>query len=171
VIRAGALHYLALHERARRSVARDTGASAFIHRPTTAAKHRRFLPAPFFVQFKFQPSAARAVFGVPLHELVDRVVPIAEIWGREGSELLEALTPLEGNTRAFVAAREGSLLRRLDRGKAMSGREACGDRGMAELALEHGFYDQARLNAEFRALLRVTPRDFLRGRLPFATPR
>jgi hypothetical protein len=38
--------------------------------------------------------------------------------------------------------------------------------GWAHLAVEHGFYDQAHLNAEFRALLRVAPRDFLAGRFP-----
>jgi AraC-like DNA-binding protein len=45
-----------------------------------------------------------------------------------------------------------------------------GTAGWADLALEHGFYDQAHLNAEFRALLRAAPRDFLAGRLPFAAP-
>lgn len=40
----------------------------------------------------------------------------------------------------------------------------------ADLALEHGLYDQPHLNAEFRALLGVAPREFLAGRLPFATP-
>jgi AraC-like DNA-binding protein len=197
--------------------------------PITAAKHRIFVPAPFFVQFSFQPSAARAVFGVPLHEMVDRIVPIDELWGRAGSELLDALAPLEGRSRALVAALEGSLLRRLDRAKpaadaevvrhaaralercagatgvlALAKRLGVGERalresfrehigvspkryariarirrvasragtaGWADLALEHGFYDQAHLNAEFRALLGVTPRDFLAGRLPFAAPR
>ena len=198
--------------------------------PSTAAKHRIFVPAPFFVQFRFQPAAARAVFGVPLHELVDRVVPIDEIWGRAGSELLDALAPYEGRSRALVTAFEGSLLRRLERVKpaadaefvrraaralergvgattgilALAGRLGVGERAFrqsfrehigvspkryariarirrlvsrvgtakwADLALEHGFYDQAHLNAEFRALLGVAPRDFLAGRLPFAPPR
>jgi methylphosphotriester-DNA--protein-cysteine methyltransferase len=156
-------------------------------------------------------------------------VPIDELWGRAGSELLDALAPLEGRSRALVAALEGSLLRRLDRAKpaadaevvrhaaralercagatgvlALAKRLGVGERalresfrehigvspkryariarirrvasragtaGWADLALEHGFYDQAHLNAEFRALLGVTPRDFLAGRLPFAAPR
>lgn len=197
--------------------------------PTTAAKHRRFVPAPFFVQWKLQPSAARAMFGVPLHELVDWVVPVDELWGREGRELLDALAPFEGRSRAVVAALENTLVRRLGRAKpaahpelvrhaaralargagASAGipalakrlgvsertlREAfrehiglspkryariarirrvvsrAGTARWADLALEHGFYDQAHLNAEFRALLRVAPRDFLAGRLPFVAP-
>jgi AraC-like DNA-binding protein len=198
--------------------------------PITAAKYRMFVPAPSFVQFSFQPAAARAVFGVPLHELVDRVVPIDELWGRAGRELLDALAPLEGRSRALVAALESSLLRRLDRAKpaadaelvrqaacalergagattgilALAKRLGAGERalrqsfrehigispkryariarisrvvsragsmGWAHLAAEHGFYDQAHLNAEFRALLGVTPGDFLAGRLPFAALR
>jgi AraC-like DNA-binding protein len=197
--------------------------------PTTAAEYKSIVPAPFFVQFKFQPSAARAVFGIPLHELVDRIVPIEEIWGRTGSELLDALVPLEGRSRALVATLEGALLRRLDRAKPAGNAELvrhaaralqsgagattgilalakrlgvsertlrqsfrehigispkryariarirrvvsrAGTAGWADLAVEHGFYDQAHLNAEFRALLRVAPRDFLAGRLPFAAP-
>lgn len=202
----------------------------YVAGPITAAKHRMFVPAPFFVQLSFQPSAARAVFGVPLHELVDQIVSIDELWGRAGSELLDALAPFEGRSRALVAALENSLLRRLDRAKptadaefvrhaaralergagaptgipALAKRLGVGERTLREafrehigispkryariarirqvvsragsapwvdLALEHGFYDQAHLNAEFRALLRAAPRDFLAGRLPFAAPR
>lgn len=199
--------------------------------PSTAAKYRIFVPAPFFVQLRFRPSAARALFGVPLHELVDRVVSIDEIWGRAGRELLDAVAPFEGRPRALVGALENVLLRRLDRAKpaatpelvgraaraleraagaptagilALAKRFGVGERTLREafrehvgispkryariarirrvasragsarwvdLALEHGFYDQAHLNAEFRALLRVAPRDFLAGRLPFAAPR
>lgn len=38
--------------------------------------------------------------------------------------------------------------------------------GWAQLAAETGFYDQAHLNAEFRALLGVSPTNFARGNLP-----
>ena len=37
----------------------------------------------------------------------------------------------------------------------------------ARLAAEHDFYDQPHLNAEFRALLGVSPGQFLAGQLPF----
>ena len=169
-----------------------------------------------------------AVLGAPLHELVDRVVPIDEIWGRAGRDLLDALAPVEGRSQALVATLEGALLRRLDRARpaadaelvrhatralatgatagilALAGRLGVGERTLrqsfrehvgispkryariarirrivnragnatwADLALEHGLYDQAHLNAEFRALLGVAPRDFLAGRLPFGEPR
>jgi AraC-like DNA-binding protein len=199
----------------------------FVAGPTTSAKYRRFVPAPSFLHLRFEPSAARAVFGIPLHELVDRVVPLEEIWGRAGRDLRDALAPVEGRSRALVTALEGSLLRRLDRATPTADAElvsraaralgsgagattaipalarglGVGERrlreafrehigvspkryvrierirrvvsqagrgGLADLALEHGFYDQAHLNAEFRALLRVAPRDFLAGRRPFS---
>jgi len=196
--------------------------------PTTAAKYKMLVPAPCFVQLRLEPWAARAVLGAPLHELVDRVVPIDEIWGRAGRDLLDALASLEGRSQALVATLEGSLLRRLDRARpaadaelvrhatralatgatagilALAGRLGVGERTLrqsfrehvgispkryariarirrivnragnatwADLALEHGLYDQAHLNAEFRALLGVAPRDFLAGRLPFGEPR
>ncbi|MCW5807851.1 MAG: helix-turn-helix transcriptional regulator [Deltaproteobacteria bacterium] len=42
-----------------------------------------------------------------------------------------------------------------------------GDRGgLAEVALAAGFYDQAHMNAEFRALAGMTPRQFLAARHP-----
>jgi hypothetical protein len=41
--------------------------------PVTTAKYKMIVPSPCFVQFAFQPWAARAAFGVPLHELVDRI--------------------------------------------------------------------------------------------------
>jgi AraC-like DNA-binding protein len=41
-----------------------------------------------------------------------------------------------------------------------------GSGGWARLAVEHGFYDQAHLNAEFRALLRVSPSQYLAGQFP-----
>ncbi len=196
--------------------------------PSTAATYKLIVPSPFFLQFRFQPGAARAVFGVPLHELVDRIVPIEELWGRPGRELLEAVGPLEGSAGGVAKAFEGVVLRRLDRAKPAAGadlvrhaaralekdaggndlralarRLGAGERtlrqafhehvgvspkryariarirgvarragtmGWAHLVAEHGFYDQAHLNAEFRALLGVTPRDFLARRWPFAAP-
>jgi hypothetical protein len=103
--------------------------------PTTTAAYKQFVPAPFFVQLTLQPGTARAIFGVPLHELADRVVPIEEIWGRAGIELLEALAPLEGRSRAVVTALEGLLLRRLDRAKPAADAELV---RRATRALERG---------------------------------
>jgi AraC-like DNA-binding protein len=198
--------------------------------PATTAKYKRIVPAPFFVQLRLQPGSARAIFGVPLHELAGRVVEVEDIWGRAGAELLDALAPLEGKSRAVVSALEKVLLHRLDRAKpaadtelvrhatralergdasargiaALARRLGVGERalrasfrehiglspkryariarirrvvrrvgstGLARLAVEHGFYDQAHLNAEFRALLRVAPRDFLARRFPLAPHR
>ncbi|WP_169927940.1 helix-turn-helix domain-containing protein [Labilithrix luteola] len=42
--------------------------------------------------------------------------------------------------------------------------------GWARLAADTGFYDQAHLNAEFRALLGVSPTNFARGNLPLPAP-
>jgi AraC-like DNA-binding protein len=41
-----------------------------------------------------------------------------------------------------------------------------GDGRLAEVALDAGFYDQPHMNAEFRALAGVTPREFLAARHP-----
>ncbi|HET9622793.1 MAG TPA: helix-turn-helix domain-containing protein [Kofleriaceae bacterium] len=47
---------------------------------------------------------------------------------------------------------------------------AAGTARWAQLAAAHDFYDQAHLNAEFRALLGVTPGQLVAGELPFTRP-
>jgi AraC-like DNA-binding protein len=188
--------------------------------PSTFAKYRLIVPGPFYVQLVFQPDAARAVFGVPLRELSDRVVDLEDLWGARARELLDRVA--ERQPQAAVFALEDLLARRLAGARAPSARMArraaevlrstpanvqrlAGDLGVSErslrqafldhvgtspkrfariarvlrvvaeagatswarLAAEHDFCDQPHLNAEFRALLGVSPGQWVAGRLPF----
>ncbi len=60
-----------------------------------------------------------------------------------------------------ISPKRFARIARIRRAAANAGRL-----GWAALAAEHGFYDQAHLNAEFRDLLGATPRDFAAGRVP-----
>ncbi|HEX4420667.1 MAG TPA: helix-turn-helix domain-containing protein [Kofleriaceae bacterium] len=196
--------------------------------PSTLAKYKFFVPGPFYVQFIFQPDAARAVFGVPVHELADRVVDLEQVWGRGAHELIERVAARREDPQAAVSAVEHLLAERIRTGAGTRGarlarhatealattdepanvRRLAGELGVSErslrqafldhvglspkryarvarilhvvaeagsaswarLAAQHGFYDQAHLNAEFRAFLRVTPSQYLAKQLPFVRP-
>jgi AraC-like DNA-binding protein len=193
--------------------------------PSTVAKYRRIIPGPFYLQLVLRPDAARAVFGVPLHTLADRVVDLEDLWGTCAREVVERVAPVRDRPQAAVAAieamvadrtrtgaggRGASLVRaaaemlrrapaavnvhRLARDLGVSERSLrqafldhvgtspkrfariarvrrvvaeAGRASWARLAAEHDFCDQPHLNAEFRALLGVSPGQFLAGRLPF----
>jgi AraC-like DNA-binding protein len=192
--------------------------------PSTFAKYRIIAPGPFYLQLVLQPDAARAVFGVALHELADRVVDLEALWGGRATEVLERVASRCDDPQAAVFAIEDLLGPRMRDGARARGarlarraaevlratpaanirrlaedlgaserslrqafldhvgaspkrfariarvRRAVADAGRASwtrLAAEHDFCDQAHLNAEFRALLGVSPGQFLAGRLPF----
>jgi AraC-like DNA-binding protein len=189
--------------------------------PSTFAKYRLIVPGPFYVQLVLKPGASRAVFGVPLHELADRVVDLEDLWGARAHEVIERVAPLRDRPQAAVLALEDLLAERMRaevRGARIARRAAellraapanvrrlAGNLGVSErslrqtfldhvgtapkrfariarvrravddagrtswarLAAEHDFYDQPHLNAEFRALLGVSPGQWLAGRLPF----
>jgi AraC-like DNA-binding protein len=190
--------------------------------PSTVAKYRRIVPGPFYVQLVLRPDAARAVLGVPLHELCDRVVDLEDLWGPRARELVERVAPLR-DPQAAVFGLEALLADRVRtraRGAALARRAAevirrapatanvrrladdlgaserslrqafldhvgtspkrfariarvrrviseAGSASWAQLAAEHAFSDQPHLNAEFRALLGVSPGQWLAGQLPF----
>ncbi|HEY3807683.1 MAG TPA: helix-turn-helix domain-containing protein [Kofleriaceae bacterium] len=193
--------------------------------PSTVAKYRLVVPGPFYVQLVLQPDAARAVLGVPLDELVDRVVDLEDVWGARARELLDRVAPwcdqpqaaifaiaevLADRMRAAARARGATLVRhatealrmapaaatvpRLAHALGVSERSLrqafvehvgtspkrfariervlrvvaeAGTASWARLAAHHDYCDQPHLNAEFRALLGVSPGQFLAGRLPF----
>ena len=194
---------------------------ASVSGPSTVARYRLIVPGPFYVQLVLQPDAARAVFGVPVCELADRVVELADLWGRRADEVLERAAARRDAPQAAVMAIEDLLADRMrDRsnGARLARRAvevlcaaptnvedladnlgvserslrqafldhvgvspkrfariervlgvvaAAGRASWARLAAEHDFCDQAHLNAEFRALLGVTPGRFAAGQLPF----
>ena len=64
------------------------------------------------VSVRFHPGAALPFLGVPLHELVDRSVPLAELWGARGASLADELAAAAPGER--VARLERALRRRLE---------------------------------------------------------
>jgi AraC-like DNA-binding protein len=186
--------------------------------PWTSARYKIFVPGPFFVQLVLRPDAARDVLGVPVRELVDRVVELDQLWGRRAHDVAERAAPhlddpqatafaigellanrvgasathlVRGATQALDA---GASIGRLARDLVTSERSlrqafrdhvgvspkryariarirrvaaAAGSEPWTRLAADHGFYDQAHLNAEFRALLRVSPSEYLAKQFPF----
>jgi AraC-like DNA-binding protein len=190
--------------------------------PSTVAKYRRIVPGPFYVQLVLRPDAARAVLGVPVHELADRVVDLEDLWGARAREVIARAVAVRDQPQAAVRAVEDLFGRRMTAAPpgarlarhaaeairttpAVNVRRLAADLGASErslrqafldhigvspkrfaritrilrvaseagrarwarLAAEHDFYDQAHLNAEFRALLGVTPSRFAAGQLPF----
>jgi AraC-like DNA-binding protein len=63
------------------------------------------------VQVNLTPLGARRVFGVPMHELADQVVPLADLFGREAEHLEERLAEAPHATarlslvESFISAR------------------------------------------------------------------
>jgi len=162
---------------------------------------------------RFRPSAAGVFFGVPMHELTDRTVPLADLWNgaadlvarlKEAATLSGRVARLEqflcerlrriaepalvvGRAVRFIARTGGTgRTRELERAVGVGGRhlerrfrEAVGISPKAfarvirfrrtlaalrsspvawsRLATETGYYDQAHLIREVRALAGVTP--------------
>jgi AraC-like DNA-binding protein len=201
-------------------VAPDGAVKANVAGPSTVAKYKFYAPGPFYVQVAFHADVARAVFGVPVCELADRVVDLHDVWRRDAHEMIERVATRQDDpqaamlaiervlaTRVRAGARAASLARHATEMLATSANVArladdlgaserslrqafldhvgispkryarigrlrrvvadAGRASWAQLAAEHGFYDQAHLNAEFRALLRVSPSQYLANELPF----
>ena len=66
------------------------------------------------VGIRFQPGAASAWLGLPLSEIVDCRVPLAELWQNDAERLFERVTDNRGTTDVMVAL-ESFLLSRLSR--------------------------------------------------------
>jgi AraC-like DNA-binding protein len=66
---------------------------------------------------RFRPGAAHPFFRVPMSELTDGVVPLQELWGAAGSELLDRLmeTPATGS---WINAVESALNTQLEKAEA-----------------------------------------------------
>lgn len=106
------------------------------------------------VQTKLFVAAAHA-----LEENVDdptRIPAIAERVGVSERQLRQVFRDDVG-----LSPKRFARIARIRRAAANAGRV-----GLAALAAENGFYDQAHLNAEFRDLLGATPREFAAGKVP-----
>jgi AraC-like DNA-binding protein len=176
------------------------------------------------IEVRLTPFGARALFGLPMHELTNRVVELDELAGGVGVELVERLWDADGWQRRFgildAALAAGvaqapppssELMWAFGRMRATDGRTAVGaladelgwshrrliarfreqigmapktlarvmrfERvsrllretaapGLAEVAFECGYYDQAHLNRDFKQFAGTTPLDYLASRLP-----
>lgn len=171
----------------------------------------------------FTPLGARAILGVPNHELASRVIELSDVWGARGTQLVDrlgnserwdtrfahldeafsrALQPYGMSAPAVWAWRQlarhsgglpvASLARDIgwsrahftDRFKAEFGlspktaarifrfEHACralkkDPRRLADVALSSGYYDQAHMTREWRALAGSSPRQWIVQELPF----
>jgi AraC-like DNA-binding protein len=208
-------------------VAGDGRADLLVLGPRTRASYLRAKDLRFWVRLRIRPGRARLLCGVPVDELVDRAVPLDDLWDaapgeRLAGELL-ALGPRPGavaerlraelarraaaRTRAdharadlldaavaalsagpgsprlpAVAAELGVSERHLRAlftgGAGLSPRRftrvdrvrrvlaGAGQHRWARLAHDSGYYDQAHMITDFRALMSVSPGAWLAGRLP-----
>ena len=171
------------------------------------------------LELNLTPPAARRLLGVPMHELVNRVVPLDALL--DTGTLLEELAEAPGWEARF-ARLDAELARRLAAGplphpavraaydrlvathgavpvgvlagelgwsrrhlaarfreevgvapKALArllrferALELLGERSLAEIAYECGYFDQPHFNRDFRAFAGVTPGELLARRLP-----
>jgi AraC-like DNA-binding protein len=115
---------------------------------------------------QLRPGAAEALFGIPAHELTGRHTPLADVWGRQVTGILERL------------AEEKTLEQRIDRLETILLTRLPGARGMhpaVARALERfGYtadvgrvvrecgYSHRTLISEFRRAVGLTPKEYTR---------
>jgi AraC-like DNA-binding protein len=117
----------------------------------------------------FRPAGARPFANGPLSELTGRSIPLADAWGREGTELHERLRLAPGHDTRVAILRD-ALERRLGEhaaprrrvcpvarvaGNRMPIRQAAAAAGVSVRTLERGFLSEVGLPPrELRAILR-----------------
>jgi hypothetical protein len=82
--------------------------------PLTQARYKISGALRFTARAVLSPVAARAVLGLPLDALTDRVVPLDELWGRPGRDLrdrMAELAPEAAATALAIAVREHAVQR------------------------------------------------------------
>ncbi|MEV2270419.1 AraC family transcriptional regulator [Nonomuraea africana] len=82
------------------------------------------------VTVRLRPGWARAALGVPVSELVDRIVPLRELWGTEADLLAARVTERPGDEAGLI---EGALLGRL---------AACSPADLSHAGLLHAAVDR-----------------------------
>jgi AraC-like DNA-binding protein len=90
----------------------DGQADIHVAGPRRRAMYKRTTPCAAFVMIVFQPGGAYPFFGVPLADLVDRVMPLRDLWGVDGDEILDLLAGAETNS-VRVTVLEQALVRRM----------------------------------------------------------
>lgn len=93
---------------------RAHGTAVIAAGPNTRASYKQVGAVPFYTRFVFHPGCARIFFGVPIHELADRVVGIDDLWGTRTARLRTTLQHSEGQVEGTIRALESALVERLD---------------------------------------------------------
>lgn len=70
--------------------------------PRTRAEYFEVSRVPFCVKMRMQPGLAQSLLGVPLRGLVDRVVPLNDLWGVAGDRLADDLSKVGSDPTAVV---------------------------------------------------------------------
>lgn len=89
-----------------------TGSNLIVAGPDSQSILDRLPRGAVVVGIRFQPGAASSWLGVPLSEVVDCRVPLAEFWRGETNQLLGKVTGSR-STKDFAIALESFLLNRL----------------------------------------------------------
>ncbi|MEV6868010.1 helix-turn-helix domain-containing protein [Streptosporangium subroseum] len=81
--------------------------------PRTHASYHDGKDIPVCVRFRIRPGSAPAVLGVSASEVVNRVVPLGELWGRSGDRLAGHLAGLGPDPALAVEHLQAALLSRV----------------------------------------------------------
>ncbi|HEY0693093.1 MAG TPA: helix-turn-helix domain-containing protein [Kribbella sp.] len=82
--------------------------------PRTHASYHDGKDIPVCVRFRIRPGSAPAALGVSTDEVVDRVVPLSELWGRSGDQLADDLAEIGPDPAHIVACLQTVLLARVE---------------------------------------------------------
>lgn len=91
---------------------RDGHTSVLVMGPRTHASYHVGKDIPVCARFRVRLGAAPALSGVPTDQLTDRVVPLAELWGRRGEQLDEELAAVRADPGLAVERMHAALLSR-----------------------------------------------------------
>lgn len=81
--------------------------------PRTHASYYVGKDFPLCLRIRLHPGAARPLLGVPVNELVDRVIPLDELWGAPSDELTTTLAEAGGDPDLVIKHIEAALLTRI----------------------------------------------------------
>ncbi|MFF0313003.1 helix-turn-helix domain-containing protein [Streptosporangium sp. NPDC004379] len=83
--------------------------------PRTRARYHPGKHVPFGVRIRIRPSRASLLLGVPVSELVDRAVPLRDLWGVPGDRLVHELAGLGSDHMSVLKRIEAEFLARISR--------------------------------------------------------
>ena len=141
---------------------RHTSFVAALHDSHTLVEHDGFQEG---IEVRLTPLGARALFGMPMYELTNRVVDVEDLLGRRGEELVARLWDADSWQRRF-AVLDQVIAARLDRAPRTPSelawawgrmRSSAGRAAVSALADELG-WSHRRLIARFREGIGLAPK-------------